>query len=190
MRTPEMFKIRGDQKMESPCPSPPVLMRFPKISPSEYTELYKKALIYIQNFMLEFELSQSIRVVIWLALNGISRLYGKSCASPQEMKTTRALLPYLIAEGKVQPSKWRYQETLKFNTQTRCGGYLYSGDIAQSQFTSEHFTSQALSSLRWPDYFKKIYKRRLRRISTSMFYISLRMCGVKQKVLQPSLEEY
>lgn len=44
MRTPEKFKIRGDQKMESPGPFSPVLMRFPKISPREYTELYKKGL--------------------------------------------------------------------------------------------------------------------------------------------------
>lgn len=129
--------------------------------------------------MLEFELSQGIRVVIWLALNDISKLHGKSCVSPEEIKANLALLPYLIVEGKVQLSKWRYQETLKFNTQTHCGGYLYSGDSAQTGFSSEHFMRQVVSSLRWSDYFKEICKRQLRRISTSIFYISLHVQNVK-----------
>lgn len=188
MRTPEIFEIRDVQKMKVLVHFLLIGTGFLKYHSMNIERYFKRPwnLVYVQNFILEFELSQVIRVIIWLEPNYMSRLYKKSCVSLQEMKSNWALLPYL---SRMQLRKWRYQEALKFSTWTHWWLFLHGGS-SQAAFSSGHFMKQVLSSLRWWDYFKETWERQLQRKSTSMFYIHLHVWNVMLKGLKPFQGEF
>lgn len=156
---PEILEIRDVQKIKDLVHFFLIKTGFLKYHPMNIERYFKRpsTLVYVQNFMLEFDLSQAIRIVIWLELHDTSRLYKKSCVSLWEMKSDWALLPYL---SRMQLRKWRYLETLKFITQTHW--WLFLQWSTQTGFSSGYFIKQVLSSLRWSDYFKETWERQYR----------------------------